>query len=137
MEYYFDSVGPKGVIRKYAQFEMGDADLSLYNLAFGDIDPTTGKPDHSVKSNNGDRDMIMSTIAAIVLEFTSMYPGATIFVRGFDAARTRLYQMGIASHFAEISLMFEIKGYVNGEWETFTLNTNYERFYATRIEPLK
>lgn len=129
LEYYFESVGPKGVIRKVVKFAQYRRAKQVYNLEFGDVDPLTGIHDDSIKSNNGDRDVVMATVAAIVLEFATTYPNKLVFAEGFDRARTRLYQMAIASHFAEISLMFHVNSYIDGAWQPFKINTNYECFY--------
>ena len=127
MQYYFDSVGPKGVIRKVVRFELWDAEMMIYNLAFGDVDSTTGLPDDKIKSNNGDRDTVMATIGMIVLEFMKAYPDSVVHAKGFSPSRTRLYQMAIASNFAEVSMIFSVMGYIKGEWKPFARGINYEQ----------
>jgi hypothetical protein len=137
LEYYFDSVGPKGVIRKVVRFEQAEIGNPLFNLGFGDLDSTTHLVKDTVRSNNGDREMIMATIAAIVLDFSRSYPESLLYASGYNKARTRLYQMAIASHFREISLMFHVFGYVDNSWERFKTGRNYESFYVEKRLNLK
>lgn len=134
MEYYFNSVGQRGVINKVVRFERRSIDMPVYNLAFGDIDPITNKPDDLVKSNNGDRDLIMATLGAIVLDFMKDNPDCIVRAEGSTFARTRLYQMAIASNLAEISLIFDVFGYVDGEWHRFIRGNNYKQFFVKRLE---
>lgn len=137
LEYYFDSVGPRGVIRKVVKFQQVDNAQAIYNLAFGDLNEVTGEIDDSVKSNNGDKEMVIATVAATVIEFSNAYPSSFIAAIGLNKARTRLYQMAIWAHFAEISLMFEVFGYIDDEWRQFRAATNYEAFSVTRKRNIK
>jgi len=43
-------------------------------------------------------------------------------------ARTRLYQMAIAQNFEEIDKLFEIEGFINGQWGKFKTGINFEGF---------
>src|SRR5688572_18026618 len=52
--------------------------------------------------NNQDRDKILATVAAMVLEFTEHFPEVWVYAQGSTLARTRLYQMGIAAHWDDI-----------------------------------
>jgi hypothetical protein len=132
LEYYFDSIGPKGVIRKVVRFRQDEDSNPIYSLGFGDLDLKTGHADDSVKSNNGDRNIVMATIASIALDFNRIYPDSVIYARGSIKAKTRLYQMAINSHFAEISLMFDVFGHIHGAWEDFRRGVNYEALYIKK-----
>lgn len=46
--------------------------------------------------------------------------------------RTRLYQIGIAGLLTEINKDFEVYGFVNGKWQIFQKNVNYEAFLVKR-----
>lgn len=129
-KYEFTSEGPKGSIVKtvvYAQIRSG-----IFNLSFGDWNTAIDKMDDSIKSNNGDRDKVLATVAATALEFTNKYPGALIYTEGSTPARTRLYQMAIANNLEEISENFEIEGYISRIWEPFQKARNYEAFLVKR-----
>jgi hypothetical protein len=97
----------------------------IYNLAFGDLDAATGEINDIRVTNNNDRQKILVTIATIVLDFTSQYPGAWIFMKGSTLSRTRLYRMGISKHWEEISMDFEIFGLKETTWEVLEKRENY------------
>lgn len=128
--YEFFSEGPKGSIKKtviYSEIEDG-----LFNLAFGDWNEELNKLDDSIRTNNGDRDKILATVASTAIDFTDRFPQAEIFTEGSTPARTRLYQMGISNHLEEISEGFEIQGYIEQEWSPFRKGINYEAFLIKR-----
>src|SRR5690606_15615411 len=102
-QYEFFSEGPKGRIRKVIQFQSIENTGLFYNLAFGDWDEQRGMINDSVKSNNGDRQKILITVAQTVFKFMEHNPNITIVAQGSTPARTRLYQMGIASFWDEIN----------------------------------
>ncbi len=128
--YEFFSEGPRGSIKKtviYSLIEDG-----LFNLAFGDWNEELNKLDDSIRSNNGDRDKILATVASTVIDFTDRFPQAEIFTEGSTPARTRLYQIGISNNLEEISEDFEIQGYMKQEWSPFRKSVNYEAFLIKR-----
>lgn len=127
-KYEFLSVGPNGYIKKYISYETyGD---NLYNLAFGDWSDFEQGMNDKVRSNNGDRDKILATVAATVIEFIEHYPDAIVFAKGSTPSRTRLYQMGILANWQEINKTFVIEGLINNEWQPFERNKNYQAFMA-------
>jgi hypothetical protein len=128
MSYEFYSEGPKGLIRKIILYKKLDWDKNVFSLGFGDWDEKTQNVNDKVNSNNNDRDKILATVAATVLDFAKRHPGAIVYARGATPSRTRLYQMGIRAHWIEINMQFDIRGYRQGKWETFRLGNNYEAF---------
>jgi hypothetical protein len=104
----------------------------VFNLSFGDWNESAGRIDDDVSSNNSDRDKVLATVAATVIEFTLDFPDAIIFAEGSTPARTRLYQMGIAKFWDIISQDFNLQGYVQGQWEDFRKSVNYESFLLER-----
>jgi hypothetical protein len=127
--YEFYSEGPKGRIRKIVLYERLEkfAD-NAFNLAFGDWDEQRQAIDDKVISNNDDREKILATVAVSVLDFIKHHPGSIIFAEGSTPSRTRLYQIGIATYWIEISEMFLISGFREGNWEPFEIGKNYEAF---------
>ena len=109
MSYEFISEGPKGQIPKCIQFTLVNRQ-GVYNLAFGDKDHETGEIDDKVVSNNADSEKVLATVVSAVFAFLDKYPNAWMFVSGSTAARTRLYQIGIAKYYEEISSGLEITG---------------------------
>lgn len=133
LEYRFHSDGPKGTIEKCIRLTQVSADPNVYNLAFGDLDPATGRINDSRVSDNKDRDKVLATIAASVITFCEHYPGAMVVAQGSTAARTRLYQMRIAANLDEIQRYFRVYGLYRGKWQLFIKDTPYHAVLAERI----
>ena len=128
--YVFFSEGPRGRIAKgviYSQIEG-----NLFNLGFGDWNEDRLELDDSSRSNNGDRDKVLATVAFTTLDFTDQFPNAQIVAEGSTSARTRLYQMGIADNLLEINGYFEISGFLTDAWEPFQRGRNYTAFLIKR-----
>lgn len=130
--YEFYSIGPKGQIKKGVRFSKINDDPVIYNLAFGDISAETDKIDDAVISNNHDRDLVLATVANTIFDFTNHYGNHYIYATGSTTSRTRLYQIGIAGLLTEINKDFEVYGFVNGKWQIFQKNVNYEAFLVKR-----
>jgi len=128
--YEFCSEGQRGCIQKAVIYTRIQG--NLYNLAFGDWNESIQKLDDSIRSNNGDKDKVLATVAFTALTFTDQYPKAKVFVEGSTAAKTRLYQMGINNNLLEISLNFNVKGYHEGCWTPFHQGRNYKAFLIQR-----
>lgn len=124
--YEFLSSGPKGSIKKVVVFQK--IGLNLYNLAFGDWDESAQKINDDVRTNNDDRDRVLTTVASTVIDFMQYHPLAIIRAEGITPAKTRLYQMGINSNWNDINQLFEIQGLIDGEWELFNPRKNYKAF---------
>ncbi len=91
----------------------------VFNLAFGDWNEITGRIDDSTISNNNDRDKVLATVAATVIQFTTDFPRAIILAEGSNAARTRLYQMSITKFWDSIRQDFVLEGLRLDQWEPF------------------
>lgn len=127
--YEFFSEGPKGKVRKLVRYKrIEEEPTEIYNLSFGDWDEAAGDADDSTKTNNHDRQKVLATVADTILDFTDLHPEAAIFAQGSTVSRTRLYQMGISSFWAEIDLLFLVIGYLNDEWIPFQKGVNFEAF---------
>lgn len=132
--YEFESAGPNGLITKVVEFSrLQWQENEVYNLAFGDWNENAHFINDLVISNNADKDKVLATVAATVIEFMQEHPSAIIFAVGSTASRTRLYQMGIAKILNEINQFYEIQGYINDLWEPFQRGVNYNAFlFKTR-----
>jgi len=131
MVFEFTSQGPKGQIPKLVKYSETNL-KDMYNLAFGDKDAKTGQINDTVISNNGDSDMVLSTVVSTVYAFTDKYPDAWVFAAGSNKARTRLYRMGITKYIAEIKKDFLVFGLRDDEWEKFEKQVEYEAFLVKR-----
>ena len=105
---------------------------NLYNLGFGDKDPITGEIDDKVVTNNGDTEMVLSTIVGIIFAFTQNFPNVWVYAEGSTPARTRLYQINIVKYFDELERNFELLCLLDGVWEEFRPNINYDAFVVKR-----
>lgn len=75
MRFTFQSTGLKGNTQKAVEYTPAEVDgLKFYNLGFGDVNEVTGELDDLSITNNGDREKILSTVAATVLDFTEHMP---------------------------------------------------------------
>ncbi|TKC59104.1 hypothetical protein FBD94_16335 [Pedobacter hiemivivus] len=133
-EYEFFSEGAKGTIRKMIQFQSLPDHNNMYNLAFGDWDEENGTINDHVKTNDGDRQKILKTVAKTVYDFMQGNGNIKIIARGSTPSRTRLYQMGIAAFWLDIREHFNVDGYISNEWESFRPNRNYEAFLLMHKE---
>ena len=131
MVFEFISQGPKGQIPKLVKYSETNL-KDLYNLAFGDKDLKTGDINDRIISNNGDSDMVLSTVVSTVYAFTDKYPESWVFATGSTKARTRLYRMGITKYILEIKKDFQVFGLLDNEWEKFEKEVEYEAFLVKR-----
>ena len=141
--YEFVSVGIKGEIYKVVKFLPTDNPL-LFNLALGDktevrildngeIDVLM---DDTVKSENGERDMVLATVASIVDSYTAAYPEKWILFAGNTEIKTRLYRMAITKNYIELNKDFHIFGLIcvneNFIRVPFDSKTNFLAFIIKR-----
>jgi len=79
-------------------------------------------------SNNQDTKKVLATVAKTVIEFLEEHPTAVITAKGSTKARTRLYQMGIAQFWNEIGGRYDVKGFLDRNWQPFEKGKNFEAF---------
>ena len=135
----FKSIGSKIIEKRVLFTPISDSEnyglepmINLYNLAFGDWDEVLEDIDDAVRSNNGDADKILATVANTVIEFWMEYPNVPLFMTGSTPSRTRLYQNGISKNYIEINQRADIYGLFNYEWEKYKLGKNYDAFLILR-----
>lgn len=129
--YEFLSQGARGTIKKVIVYQKMSGFDNTFNLAFGDWDEQNQKINDQSRTNNNDRDKVLATVASTISDFIEYNPGSSIFVRGSTAARTRLYEIGIASHLEMINKDFDIYGLYKGDWELFERGKHYDAFLLT------
>ena len=131
--YEFYSEGPKGRIKKIVRFTpLTGYGNDYYNLYLGDWLEAEDRLSGTVVSNNMDREKVLTTVAAIVVDFTASIPHAVIFAEGNTPSRNRLYQMGISANWQVINEYFDLHGFKDDKWERFQKNRNYESFLLRR-----
>jgi len=84
-------------------------DEEVFNLSFGDVKVGNNRPNR-------------------VVAFVEDHPKAVIMAKGSTPSRTRLYQIGITTHWDEISVMMNVYGFRAQQWERFEKKVNYEAF---------
>ena len=115
LNYKFESIGPKGIIKKVVQYRpVRSIRKNLYNLSFGDLNKINGEIDDKVVSNNRDTEKIIVTVGFTFLLFVNHFPNAEILIVGSTNSRTRLYQMAINQNIIEIDKFFDLRGFRNG-----------------------
>ena len=135
----FKSIGSRTIEKRVLFTPISDSEnyglppmINLYNLAFGDWDEILEDIDDSVRSNNGDTDKVLATVANTVIEFWEEYPEVPLFMTGSTPSRTRLYQKGISKNYTEINQKADVYGLFNYEWERYKLDKNYDAFLILR-----
>ena len=132
MVFEFISEGPKGLIRKRVQYRLVQNE-NIYNLAFGDVNAETDDFDDKVITDNNDSKKVLATVASTVYTFTEKYPTAIVYAEGSNAARTRLYRIGISNNLEELTKDFKIFGFLdNIGWVEYRKNEDYSAFYIFR-----
>jgi hypothetical protein len=139
----FKSVGIKIIEKKVIFTPIEDSEnyglppmINLYNLAFGDWDESVEDIDDTVRSNNGDTDKVLATVANTVIEFWAEYPNLPLFLTGSTPSRTRKYQIGISKNYAEINEKADVYGMFNYKWERYRTNKNYDAFLILKKREL-
>ena len=128
----FTSVRPKGSTRKRILFDETET-KGIFNLALGDVNTETDGFDDSVVSNNNDSQKVLATVASAVYLFSQKYPTAVIFAEGSNAARTRLYRIGISNNLEELTEQFNVFGFLdNIGWGIYEKNKDYSAFFIKR-----
>lgn len=126
----FISNGRHGKFDKRIVFQRTEVD-NIYNLAFGNIS-TNGKLDDYSITDNGDRNKILATIAKAVDNYTKRYPGRSLYFKGNNQQRTRLYRMAIGLNLDELSLTYDIYARVGNEFIPFGRNLDARAFLIKR-----
>src|SRR5215217_1452337 len=130
----FLSAGPKGTIKKVVRYKLIAGDV--YNLGFGDWDEKTQSIKDDVRTNNEDRNKVLTTVALTLIDFIQFHPKVAVFAKGSTPARTRLYQMGIQGNWSEISLLLDVQGFGKSGWEPFRPHVNYKAFMVKAKQKL-
>jgi len=110
----FMSSGIHGDIYKVIKYTVTQ-NPDIVNLGFGDKinirdNNKTFDIDDLNITDNGDRNIILATIASTIYTFTTIYPNKYIFFSGSCKIRTRLYRIAISTNYKELVQTFHIFG---------------------------
>ena len=127
LEFQFFSVGPKGKIKKGILFKPFENNKKVFNIGFGDVDEN-GNINDLIATGNQDSEKVLATVVLTIFKFFEKYPDCYVYATGSTHSRTRLYQMGINKNLKEISQLFDVYGFTNNSWETFSGLKKYDAF---------
>jgi len=102
----------------------------------GDVIKETDEVDYYSKTNNGDTEKVLATIAATVFGFFKNHPTAIIYTTGSTEARTILYQMGINKYYSEIETEYHQLGELENKLDCFIKGVNYQGFIIFKKESI-
>jgi uncharacterized membrane protein len=123
----FISVGQKGRILKRIKYIQTE-DPKIWNLSMGDVIKETDETDYYTKTNNGDTEKVLATVAITIFGFFNKHPNAIVYATGSTASRTRLYQIGVNKYYSEIEPYYHLLEELDNKLERFTKGINYEGF---------
>ncbi|MBT1711093.1 hypothetical protein KK062_22815 [Fulvivirgaceae bacterium PWU5] len=113
-----------------------DGDL-YYNVGFGDliIDPVTNEfvgLDDVTESNNGDMLAIFYTVVSTFDDFFEQHPNATLYFKGSNEQRSKVYSSLIAKHWRHIAPLYTVWGIKRENKEYFMPDVSYESIFCKR-----
>lgn len=126
-EFFFESVGPKGVIQKAVLITPTERN-DVFNLALVDYDPTSETLDDTPVSDNGDMAKVLATVFQIIRQYLINNPSHCIYFQGNSPARNRVYRMAINKAIKELCLYFTMFGLKDHGWEAFTSSQPYKAY---------
>jgi hypothetical protein len=127
----FYSQGPKGNILKRVAYTPTTI-INVWQLVMGDYNLESDQIDFMTVTNNSDREKVLATVGVTLYSFFSKKPHAMVYAKGSTRSRTRLYQIGISKLNEQIEQNFEIFGELEGKFERFTKNINYDSFIVIK-----
>ena len=83
------------------------SEYKVYTLALGDVDEDN-KMDIYTVTDNGDRNKVLATVAAIIEAYTQKFPDRWILFEGSTKERNRLYRMAIGINLGDLSMLYDI-----------------------------
>jgi hypothetical protein len=126
----FYSEGPKGRILKIVEYQkIGER---VYNLVFGDSVNNTKDFDDFVKTNNGDTEKVLATVASTLYIFFEHHVGTIVVAEGRTKSRTRLYRRYMTAFLELIESEFILLGELDGKTERFKKDVNYQYFIISK-----
>lgn len=130
--YEFISIGAKGEVKKIIKFAE-TFEENVFALGFGDVDKD-GHPNDSIRTNNGDIEKVLTTVAYCCYMFSEKNPDAKILFQGSTNSRTRLYRVGISKYLDVLLKDFVIYGHNPKEdvFELYQKNKHYDAFLVTK-----
>ncbi|MFD1258391.1 DUF6934 family protein [Mucilaginibacter terrae] len=134
--FVFISDGRRGQIKKAVEYTPIDIDNNIYNLGFGTLNE-----DYSIagndRTNNGDINKVLSTVAKTIDVYTHFYPSRKIYFTGYMPQLTKIYNRAISANYHLIDQNYYIYGDNDDRedhysFEDFVLGKTYYGFLLQR-----
>ncbi len=133
-DFFFVSTGPRGEIQKAIQFRPMK-EQGIFNLAFGDLNIDTGELDDEARSNNGDVEKILATVAKATYTFTQYNPMCWIYATGSSLSRNRICRTALDKYLVEIEENFEVFAEGPNGWQLYQKGGAYTAFLIRERKP--
>jgi len=129
IEYFFDSIGPKGIINKRVRFLQTNF-KGFFFLSFGDYNSETDEIDEYSVTNNDDTNKLIYTVVKIAIDFLQKNPLFFVQSSWRDELRLRLFNSWLNRNLCLMDSYLIIYGLIgelnNEKWERFQKNHRYK-----------
>ena len=90
--YEFLSSGKKGIIKKVVQYT--EIAPGVFNLGFGDWDEIEQVVKDHLRTNNGDREKVLATLAGTVIDFMLYHSHVVLFRARRNTSKNKIIPNG-------------------------------------------
>ena len=129
--FWFTSIGKDSII-KVIQFKPTE-EPDIYEIALGDLN-SDGSIDLDKRSDNGDTEEVLSTVAKALLFFLSDHMEAQVVIEASSDSRAPLYQIAIKRGLDDLGEYLVAYGFDNEKPEVLQSGKNYKKFVISLRE---
>lgn len=129
--FWFTSIGKESII-KVIQFKPTE-EPDIYEIVLGDLN-LDGSIDLDKRSDNGDTEEVLSTVAKALLFFLSDHMEAQVVIEASSDSRARLYQIAIKRGLDDLGEYLVAYGFDNEKPEVLQSGKNYKKFVISLRE---
>lgn len=130
--YEFISKSPEKQVNKVVLLTLTD-NHQVYNLALLDV-LEDGSLCDLVETKNKDFKIVLATVFRVIIHFLEAKPSHYVVFSGSDSRRHRLYRIVLSKEQKEISKIFRVWGIVDGIYEEFCSDTDYQYYLIGNYE---
>lgn len=131
MMFWFTSTGKESIIKVIIFKPTEEPDI--YEMALGDLN-SDGSIDLDKRSDNGDMEEVLSTVAKALLFFLSDHVEAQVVIEASGDSRARLYQIAIKRELDDLGDCLVAYGFDNESPEVLQSGKNYKKFVISLRE---
>lgn len=116
------------------EMEVGGVRASVFNMALVDV-LKGGRLSDSTRSANGDMEQVFLTVGNCLFEFFRKHPDATVYFKGSDKVRTRVYRVTLSKreNYLAAQENFRLFGVLEEEVFEYQPNASCEAFLIQRL----